>query len=268
MTKYKYRTVWLSDIHLGTKGCKADILDQFLTQIKTDQLFLVGDIIDGWNMSRGPTYFPQQHVDILRKFLSKARKGTTVTYIVGNHDEFFRNYLEFLGGIDFGNIKIMNECQYTVATGQQLWITHGDLYDGVTRYHKWIAHMGDIAYNALITLNGTYNKFRQKMGFGYWSLSAYLKHKVKQAVNFINSFEQTVANECKKRGHDGVVCGHIHHPEIRILSDDIVYFNTGDWVESCSALVEHFDGTLEIILFNGKQIISKKKIKLSHEVII
>jgi UDP-2,3-diacylglucosamine pyrophosphatase LpxH len=246
ISKQHYRTVWISDVHLGTRGCKAEYLDNFLQSIKTDNLYLVGDIIDGWHLSRGASYFPQAHVDILRRFLSKARKGTKVFYVVGNHDEFLRKYLDFFEDKDFGNLEVADEFVHTTADGRELWVIHGDLYDGVTRYHKWISHLGDIAYNALVAINSLFNHFRAKFGLGYWSLSAYLKHKVKQAVEFINSFEDAVANECKKRGHDGVVCGHIHHAEIKDL-DGVTYYNDGDWVESCTALVEHHDGTMEII---------------------
>ena len=246
MTKDQYKTIWISDIHLGTKGCQSTLLDNFLSSVKCEQLYLVGDIIDGWNLSRSSSYFPQEHVNILRRFLSKARKGTKIYYVVGNHDEFLRKYLDFFESKDLGNIHIANEFVHTTVDGKQLWVIHGDLYDGVTRYHKWISHAGDMAYNTLIAINGIFNKIRQRMGLGYWSLSAYLKHKVKQAVEFIVSFEDTVINECKKKGYDGVICGHIHHAEIKTI-DDVTYYNDGDWVESCTALVENFNGTIEII---------------------
>jgi UDP-2,3-diacylglucosamine pyrophosphatase LpxH len=246
MTKQHYRSVWISDIHLGTRGCKAKYLDNFLSATKCDNLYLVGDIIDGWNMGRGPSYFPQAHVNILRKFLNKSRKGTKIKYIVGNHDEFLRKYLDFFEDKDFGNIEIADEFIHETADGRKLWIVHGDLYDGVTRYHKWVSHLGDIGYNALVGLNSVYNHFRAKFGYGYWSLSAYIKHRVKGAVDFIFSFEDALSSECKKRGLDGVVCGHIHHAEIKDLNG-ITYYNDGDWVESCTALVEDFHGNMEII---------------------
>lgn len=246
IAKQHYRTVWISDVHLGTRGCKAKYLDNFLASIKCDNLYLVGDIIDGWNMSRGPSYFPQEHVNIIRRVLSKSRKGTKVFYVVGNHDEFLRKYLDFFEDKDFGNIEIADEFVHTTATGEKLWVIHGDLYDGVTRYHKWVSHLGDIAYNSLVALNSAYNHFRAKFGMGYWSLSAYLKHKVKSAVEFIFKFEEAVANECENRGHDGVVCGHIHHAEIKQIGN-VTYYNDGDWVESCTALVEDLDGDIRII---------------------
>lgn len=250
MSKLQYRTVWISDIHLGTRGCKAKYLDSFLSNIKTDNLYLVGDIVDGWNMGRGASYFPQQHVNILRKFLSKSRKGTKVFYVIGNHDEFLRKYLDFFEDTDFGNIQIADEFVHETADNRKLWVIHGDLYDGVTRYHKWVSHLGDIAYNTLIALNSVFNNIRQRFGLGYWSLSAYLKHKVKQAVKFINSFEDAVAKECTKRKYDGVVCGHIHHAEIKKIGD-ITYYNDGDWVESCTALVEHHEGAIEIVKWHN-----------------
>ncbi len=246
MYKNEYRTVWISDIHLGTRGSKVAFLDDFLHSTKCENLYLVGDIIDGWAMTRGGINFPQEHVNILRRFLSKARNGTKVKYVIGNHDEFLRKYLDHIVHIDLGNIEIANDFVHETADGRKLWVTHGDLYDGVTRYHKWISHLGDIGYQFLIRLNGIFNNIRKRFGFGYWSLSAYIKNKVKKAVEFINSFEDAVARECKIQGYDGVVCGHIHHAEIKDLNG-ITYYNDGDWVESCTALVEHFDGRMEII---------------------
>jgi UDP-2,3-diacylglucosamine pyrophosphatase LpxH len=243
--KNHYRAVWISDIHLGTRGCKHKQLKHFLQSFKTDTLYLVGDIIDGWAINNGSCYFPQEHVDIIRRILQKSKKDTKVKYIIGNHDEFLRNYLEFLDK-DFGNIEITNETVHETLTGKKLWIIHADLYDNIILHNKWIAHIGDRCYNALILLNCFYNYCRRKLGYRYWSLSAYLKHKVKIAVQFITAFEQTVVYECKKRGYDGVVCGHIHHAEIKQI-DDIIYYNDGDWVESCTALVEDFDGNINLI---------------------
>lgn len=247
--KTHYRTIWISDIHLGTRGCKHALLDNFLEHTKCDKLYLVGDIIDGWNMARGLTYFPQEHVNILRRFLSKAKKGTKIFYVTGNHDEFLRKYHDFFEGIDFGNIHIADEFIHQTADGRYLWVVHGDNYDGVTRYHKWVSHLGDIAYNILIAINRHFNKVREMFGRPYWSLSAYLKRQVKKAVEFITSFEDTVAKECIKRDLDGVVCGHIHHAEIKEVGG-VTYYNDGDWVESCTALVEHADGTMKIIYWH------------------
>jgi len=244
MEKQYYRTVWISDIHLGTKASNVKMLDGFLNSFKCDTLYLVGDIIDGWHMRRGKTYFPQSHVDIIRKFLNKARKGTQIKYVIGNHDEFFRKFADM--GLTWGNIEIADEFIHETADDRKLLIIHGDLYDGVVRYHKIISHMGDIAYNTLIAINRHFNHIRKFFNLPYWSLSSYLKHKVKGAVEFIFQFEQAVAKECKRRDLDGVVCGHIHHAEIRDIGG-VMYYNDGDFVESCTALVEHTDGRMEII---------------------
>lgn len=245
--KAKYRTVWISDIHLGTKGCQAGFLEDFLRSVDCDNLYLVGDIIDGWAMGRGSTFFPQEHVNIIRRFLNKARNGTIVKYVIGNHDEFLRKYQDQFTQI--GNIEIADEFIHVTADGRKLWVIHGDLYDGVTRYHKWISHLGDIGYTLLIQLNKQFNNIRKFFGHPYWSLSAYIKHKVKGAVEFINSFEDAVSKECKKNGYDGVVCGHIHHAEIKDING-ITYYNDGDWVESCTALVEDMDGNIQIITWH------------------
>lgn len=246
MEKTYYRSVWVSDTHLGTKSCKAEYLDDFLHSFECENLYLVGDIVDGWAMARGSTYFPQSHVNVLRRFLNKARHGTIVKYVIGNHDEFLRKYTDFLHATEIGNIQISDEFVHTTLDGKKLWVVHGDLYDGVTRYHKWLAHLGDIGYTVLLKLNAWFNTMRAKFGFGYWSLSAYIKGKVKKAVQFIDSFELALAKECKKKGYDGVVCGHIHHAEIKDIGG-VTYYNDGDWVESCTALVEHLDGKIEII---------------------
>lgn len=246
MNKKQYRTVWISDIHLGTSECKAEYLDDFLHSIQSETLYLVGDIIDGWAMSRGSTYFPQSHVNVLRRFLNKARNECKVKYIVGNHDEFLRKYLDFFAQVHIGNVEIADEFVHETVNGKKLWIVHGDLYDNVTRYHPLISHLGDIGYSAALKINRWFNHLRAYFGLGYWSLSAFLKMKVKKAVSFINAFEDALALECKKKGYDGVVCGHIHYAEIKDING-ITYYNDGDWVESCTALVEHLDGKMEII---------------------
>lgn len=239
----KYRAIFISDIHLGSRGCQAEYLVDFLKNNDCDQLYLVGDIVDIWALKR-KIYWPQSHTNVIRRILTKSKRGTDVTWIVGNHDEFLRDFLEW--DLRFGNIEILDSCEHVTADGKNLWIVHGDYFDIVTRYAKWLAFLGDIAYNWLIRLNTWWNKIRQTFGFGYWSLSAYLKNKTKQAVNFIGEFENALAHECKKRGNDGVVCGHIHKAEIKLI-DDVIYCNDSDWVESCCALVEHYNGDLEII---------------------
>jgi UDP-2,3-diacylglucosamine pyrophosphatase LpxH len=236
-----YRTIWISDCHLGTRGCKAEYLLDFLKRTESEQLYLVGDIIDGWRLKRS-WYWPQAHNDVVQKLLRKARKGTHVYFIPGNHDEFARGYTDFA----FGDIPVLGEAIHQTADGKRYLVIHGDQFDGVVQYAKWLAHLGDHAYTLALTLNRWLNGIGRRLGFNYWSLSAYLKHKVKNAVQFINRFEEAMADVARLRGVDGIICGHIHHAELRQLGD-ITYGNDGDWVESCTALVEHFDGRLEIL---------------------
>lgn len=235
------RTVWISDVHLGTPGCQADALLDFLRQVDCDTLYLVGDIIDGWQLRR-QWYWPQAHNDVIQKLLRKARKGTRVIFVPGNHDEFARRYVQH----NFGGVDVVDDCMHVTADGRRLWVTHGDLYDGVVQHAKWLAHLGDTLYDWALDLNRHFNSWRARMGLPYWSLSRYLKLKVKRAVSFIGAFEQAVAREARRRGADGVVCGHIHHAEMRVI-DGVLYANDGDWVESLTALAEHADGRLEII---------------------
>lgn len=235
------RTVWISDLHLGTPGCQAEALLRFLRDLECETLYLVGDIIDGWQLRRS-WYWPQPHNDVVQKLLRKARKGTRVIFVPGNHDEFARKYVTH----NFGGVEVVDECIHVTADGKRLWVTHGDLYDGVIQYARWMAVAGDMAYEFTLKVNRWFNRIRAKCGLPYWSLSRYLKHKVKRAVSFIAAFEEAVAREAKKRGAHGVVCGHIHHAEIREI-DGVLYCNDGDWVESLTALVEHHDGRLEII---------------------
>lgn len=256
MTKKNVKTIWISDTHLGSKGCQAEKLLDFLKCHRCEKLYLVGDIIDGWRMQK-TLFWPQAHTNVIRHILSKSkRKRTKVIYITGNHDEFLRKY----SNTDFGNILLVDEADHTTVDGKKLLITHGDKYDVVVRYHKWLAFLGDNAYNLLLVINRWYNTIRNKMGYDYWSLSAYLKHKVKQAVSFIGEYEEAVVNECAKRGYNGVVCGHIHHAEIKKINN-IDYYNCGDWVESCTALVESFDGDIEIVdwLKDGKALLNTVK---------
>ncbi|MBY0467728.1 MAG: UDP-2,3-diacylglucosamine diphosphatase [Burkholderiaceae bacterium] len=239
--KPHYRSVWISDLHLGTPGCQAAALLDFLKHFESENLFLVGDIIDGWQLRRS-WYWPQAHNDVVQKLLRKARKGTRVVFIPGNHDEFARRYL----GHDFGGIEVAEDWIHETADGRRLWIVHGDLFDGVIQCAKWLAHVGDSLYELTLRLNRHLNSLRARLGLPYWSLSKYLKFKVKRAVNFIGDYEVAVAREARRRGAHGVVCGHIHHAELREI-DGITYANDGDWVESLTALVEHADGRLEII---------------------
>ncbi len=238
---HHYRTIWISDIHLGTPGCQAERLLDFLKHHESDRLYLVGDIIDGWQLKRR-WYWTQAHNDVVQKILRKARKGTRVTYIAGNHDEGARQFI----GLAFGGIDIRDEAVHTTVDGRKFLVVHGDLYDAVVLYAKWLAIVGDHLYALILKLNRWFNHIRAKLGFDYWSLSQYLKHKAKNAVNFMTQFETAVAREASKRGFQGVVCGHIHRPQIKEI-DGITYCNDGDWVESLSALVETFEGELRIV---------------------
>jgi UDP-2,3-diacylglucosamine pyrophosphatase LpxH len=238
---HRYRTIWISDIHLGTRGCKAAYLLEFLKVTESETLYLVGDIIDGWRLKRS-WYWTQEQNDVLQKLLRKARKGTRVIYVPGNHDEAGRDYTD----MQFGGISVVMEATHVTADRKRLLVVHGDHFDGIVRYAKWLAVLGDHAYTLALSLNTAFNHLRHRIGLPYWSLSAYLKHKVKNAVAYISDYEEAVAEEARRRGVDGVVCGHIHHAEIRQIGG-VLYCNDGDWVESCTALVEHFDGRLEIL---------------------
>lgn len=236
-----YRAIWISDVHLGTAGCQAKYLLDFIKHNEADKIYLVGDIIDGWQLKKR-WYWPQAHNDVIQKLLRKARKGSEVIYVPGNHDEMVRQYF----GMSFGDVRIEDEVIHVTADGKRLWITHGDLFDSVMQYAKWLAYVGDTLYTFILWVNGWFNKIRARMGLNYWSLSQYLKHSVKNAVSFIADFEQIMAREARIRGCDGVVCGHIHKAEIRMI-EDILYCNDGDWVESLTALVEESNGELRIV---------------------
>ncbi|MBI4692446.1 MAG: UDP-2,3-diacylglucosamine diphosphatase [Gammaproteobacteria bacterium] len=239
--KQRYRSVWISDVHLGTAGCKAEYLLDFLRHHECEQLYLVGDIIDGWRLKRR-WYWPQSHNDVMQKVLRKARKGTKITYVVGNHDEALRQFL----GLSFGEIPIVEEAEHVLADGRRLLVVHGDRYDAVVQRARWLALLGDHLYAFILRVNHWYNHVRARCGLGYWSLSQYLKHRAKNAVAYIYDFETALAREARERGYDGVVCGHIHKPGIREI-EGVLYCNDGDWVESLSALVETPDGRLAIV---------------------
>ena len=236
-----YRSIFLSDVHLGTRQCQAELLLDFLRRSTCDHLFLVGDIVDGWKMKRG-WYWPQSHNDVAQKLLRMARKGAAVTYIPGNHDDRVRDFC----GVHFGGVLVARDAVHQTADGRRMLVVHGDEFDGVVRHAALIAFAGDIAYRAIIRLNTVVNHLRRRFGFAYWSFSAFLKSRVKNAVRYIDTFEHALAAETKRRGLDGVVCGHIHHSAMREI-DGVLYINDGDWVESCTALVEHADGRLEIL---------------------
>ena len=236
-----YNAVFISDVHLGTRGCQAELLLDFLRHHEADTLYLIGDIVDGWRLKRS-WFWPQAHNDVVQKVLRKARKGTQVIYVPGNHDEAARDYC----GLNFGGVQVMREAIHTASDGKRYLIIHGDEFDGVVKYAKWLALLGDWAYNWALRLNHWFNVARKKFGLPYWSLSAYLKQKVKNAVEYIGNYEVAVADAARHRGVDGVICGHIHHAEIRAI-DGLIYCNDGDWVESCTGIVEHRDGRLEIV---------------------
>ena len=236
----RYRTVWISDVHLGTKGSNAGALLEFLKEFECDTLYVVGDLIDVWQLRRG-IYWPQEHNDVIQKILRKGRKGANVIYIPGNHDEFVAG---FFGA--YGSITIRQRAIHETADGRRLLVIHGHELDTVVQNIKWLAFIGDAGYQFLLRLNGPVNYFRRLFGLGYWSLSAYVKKCVKNAVSFIGKFEEAIVRYSRDYSVDGVVCGHIHSPVIRRI-DNVDYFNSGDWVESCSALVEEFDGTISLV---------------------
>lgn len=239
--KVHFRSIFISDIHLGTASCQAGHLLDFLRCTESEYLYLVGDIIDGWQLRRR-WFWNQAHNDVIQKVLRKARKGTKVVYVAGNHDEVVRHFL----GLAFGGIDICEETVHRTADGRRLLVVHGDLFDAVVQRAKWLAHVGDGLYIFALKLNQWLNRLRGHLGLKYWSLSQYLKLRVKNAVSYIADFERAVASEARRRGLDGVVCGHIHKAEMRDI-DGVTYCNDGDWVESLTALVEMQDGRLRIL---------------------
>ncbi|MCK9540664.1 MAG: UDP-2,3-diacylglucosamine diphosphatase [Novosphingobium sp.] len=237
----RYRTVWISDLHLGTRGCNARLLTDFLRAIECETLYLVGDIVDGWRLRKG-WYWPDEHNEVVRHILKMAHRGTRVVFIAGNHDEMLRDY----AGMTFGGVEIALEAIHETADGRRLLVTHGDSFDGVVLYARWLAFLGDKAYGLLLRANIVFNAVRRRLKMPYWSLSAFLKKKVKNAVQYIGSYEEAVAHEALSRGLDGIVCGHIHSAEIRTING-IAYYNDGDWVESCTALTEDVTGAITLI---------------------
>ena len=245
-----YRSIFISDIHLGTRDCQADKLNNFLKHNTCETLYLVGDVIDAWRIQQNKWRWKQSHTNVVRRVLGHAKRGTRVVYIAGNHDEFLRPMIPY--GFSFGLVEIHNQIEHIGADGKHYLVTHGDLFDGITRLAPWLGFLGDKLYDIILSLNSKFNWVRHRMGFGYWSLSKYLKHRVKKAVDFMFKFERNLAGYCSKRGFDGVICGHIHHAEIKEI-DGVVYMNDGDWVESCTALVEHHSGRWEIITWTKEK---------------
>ena len=250
-----YRTAWISDAHLGTRGCNATALLDFLRENDFDTLYIVGDLIDIWSLRRG-IYWPQQHNDVIQKILRKSRKGTHVIYIPGNHDELVT---DFCG--TYGNIEIKQTAIHVTASGERILIIHGHELDAVVQNVKWLAFAGDLGYQFLLSLNPLINFVRRRFGLGYWSLSAYAKRRVKDAVSFIGKFEAAVAHYAKRYRVDAVLCRHIHSAAIREF-DSVTYYNCGDWVESCTALVEGEDGILSLLNYHP----TSKKSVIPNEV--
>ncbi|MEL7480788.1 MAG: UDP-2,3-diacylglucosamine diphosphatase [Pseudomonadota bacterium] len=257
----KYRTIFISDVHLGSKGCQAEALCKFLKTNTAEKIYLVGDIIDGWRL-RKRWFWPQGHTDVIRRILTAAKRGTQVVYIVGNHDEFLRAFLQFKPS--FGRIAIRNRAVHEGEDGKRYLVVHGDMFDGLMRSdRKWIMFLGDSAYNALLWANIRLNTVRRWLRLPYWSLSQALKKKTKRALNYIHSFEDHVADYCRRKGYDGAICGHIHVAEMRDI-DGITYMNDGDWVESCTALVEHHDGRWELIEHKPDALRTAPVVQFSH----
>jgi UDP-2,3-diacylglucosamine pyrophosphatase LpxH len=240
------RSIFISDVHLGTRACQAERLVDFLREHPSENLFLLGDIIDFWAMSRGEIHWSRAQNTFVQKVLRRARHGETIIFVPGNHDEALREYVDMA----FGDIRVEQEYVHTAADGKRYLLLHGDEFDQVTRYHRWVAVLGDISYNVLVGVNAGLSWLRRQLRRpGYWSLAGYAKRKVKTAVNFIFDFEDSVLHHVRERGFDGVVCGHIHWAEIK-EKDGLVYHNCGDWVDSCTAIVEHLDGRMELIVWH------------------
>ena len=244
---FNYRSIWISDFHLGTRGCQSELLLEFIKHTQSEKLYLVGDIIDGWAL-KNTWYWPQSHNDVVQKILRKARHGTEVFYISGNHDEVMRGFIP----VNFGGVSILNQVIHETVDKKKYLVVHGDQFDGIIQCAKWLAMLGSITYDFLIYFNRYINFFRKKLGYEYWSLSNYLKFTVKNAVKFVSEYEKLVCNYAKQFKVEGIICGHIHHANMQSMNG-IHYINDGDWVESCTALVEHFDGKLELINWTEKR---------------
>ena len=239
----KYRSIFVSDIHLGTKFSQADLFLDFMKHHEAENLYMVGDIIDGWALKR-KFRWRQSHSDVVQKVLRKARKGTNVYLVTGNHDEFLRPFLPLMLG---DNLEVDDAFEYMSVDGKKYFVTHGDIFDSITLTKKWLAVLGDYGYEVLLNLNHILHFFRQRLGIKrYWSLSKYVKDNVKKSVSFITDFEEILSQHAKHKGYDGIICGHIHKAEMKMI-DGIEYKNSGDWVESCTALVETLDGEWKVI---------------------
>jgi len=234
------RTVFISDIHLGSRDCRADLVLDFLRRVQCDELILVGDIIDVWSLRRS-FYWPQSHSDVLRTILGKTKHGTRVIFVPGNHDEQFRSVC----GMAFGNLEVQREYIHETLTGKRLLVMHGDEFDGAVQCSRWLTALGSSLYDVILGLNRAVNALRHRYGLGYWSLAGYVKSRVGNAMKYVRSFEEAAAHAARRRGLDGIVCGHIHRPQLAEMSG-VLYCNDGDWVDSCSALIEDRNGELEL----------------------
>ena len=247
MPHSKYRSIFISDVHLGSRACQADQLAIFLKNNTSETLYLVGDILDLWKL-KSSRYWPQSHSNVIRRILTAAKRGTQIKYVLGNHDEYLRSWI---GDINiFGNVELSNSFDHWTQDGQRILVTHGDLFDGVIRYHKWLSILGDKAHSVLLYANTLLNHVRNWLGKDYWSFSSYLKIHTKQAVAFITKYEHHLISYAKSQGYHGVICGHIHSAAIQPDPDDFVYFNCGDWCETLSAIVENFDGSWELLVWD------------------
>jgi UDP-2,3-diacylglucosamine pyrophosphatase LpxH len=257
---HRARAVFISDLHLGTRAARTEDLLEFLKQTEADVWYLVGDIVDFWKVRRG-AYWPQSHNDVLQKLLRKARKGARIVFIPGNHDEVLRDYC----GQTFGSIEIVRDVMHERADGRRYLVLHGDEFDVVVRYAKWLAFLGDRSYEFALWCNAPLNWLRRHLGFGYWSISAALKYKVKGAVNFIGEFEESLAEAARRHGADGVICGHIHHAADRMI-DGLHYLNCGDWVESCTALIENHDGEMKIMRWSERRAVDDRSKQMVNKI--
>ena len=237
----RYRSIFISDVHLGSKGCKAESLLEFLEHVESDYLYLVGDIVDGWRLKKR-WFWPLEHDLVLRSLVERATRGTEVVYLPGNHDEAFRKLI----GQSLAGIRVLHDTIHETVDGKRLLVVHGDGFDSVIREMKWLALLGSLAYEAALRVNTLFNRVRRWLGYGYWSISGFLKDQVKTAVKFVDDYERKLAAAARERAVTGVICGHIHKPEMRHI-EGVLYVNDGDWVENCSALVEHHDGRLELL---------------------
>lgn len=257
----RYRSIFVSDIHLGTKSSKVEVLNTFLKSNSAENYILVGDIIDVWKMKRGNFYWDEHQTTFIKKILKKS-KTKNVVYVAGNHDEFLREFMPF--NFPVSGIKVQNRLVYDTVDGKKYLVVHGDAWDGISKLAPWLCFMGDVLYEVALDVNLRYNGIRRRLGYGYWSLSAFLKSKVKSALDFIFEFENNISDYAVHKGFDGVVCGHIHNAEIKKINS-IDYLNCGDFVETCSLIVETFDGQFILFKLQGGEMCPT--VSLVHDIL-